>query len=759
MKRIYNYILLAALTFMAIGCVEESLKPDMPSSGCENDVKFGLSLEDPKTRTIYGAEANNAFPVYWSEGDKVLVASPQCAVNSAEYAVTPISGQSYAEALNKTGAAGVQWGSKDASFYSVYPSTNASWTSLTESNVTAKLNIASEQEANLTLDNGVYGAADMSNVIMYAEKLNVTNGSVVQLNYKPYSTVLEIDLGIAQNKDDQGNSKGYGTVKIESITLTAPTGTNITGDFTLTFNGSTPTIAPAGNNGDAITMQFVAQPMLSETNQTLKAKIALIPLSGITSLKDWTISVTVYEGTDTVSKTYTKTLDVTSALTAGQIHKIKLPRFYSTTKWEPDLDQWITQLYDYKNIYLTELSVPGAWYAGAPADDGYQATADIATLWNAGVRGFAVECRTCSEYSNWSYVPSSVIVSGTGESPFYVGDAYIAKSTVVYIRDVISDIATAVAATVTTDENGVKNAEYAVLVLSYADGGDSGHRDEDHAFFINGIKTEIAESGTTNIVYSSEITPNTTIADVIGKLIIMVNVDYELTKGDYNGSMNALLTYVPHVDHLEQHLAENETTVDYSKIRFSPMYWQTWVDDYKVTPLTTPSATDNLYLCFASANRTQLNTGTNTTIPTYAERQEALRSMIVQSRQISSAENSAHNVLFFFNAGGTQATSQTSTSPSTSAFAAEMNPWLLEVIKLKANGGTDTSGYYSGTVGTRVEADPSSLGLVFFNQCTSTSYNGPEIINEIIMMNDKFKLLRATDTDNPDEGGEEGDEV
>ena len=126
MKRIHNFILLSVLAFVAVGCIEESLEPDVPSTESGNDVKFGLSLEDPKTRTIYGAEAKNAFPIYWLEGDKVLVASPQCAVTSAEYEVTPVSGQSYAEALNKTGAAGVQWGNEDADFYSVYPSTNAS---------------------------------------------------------------------------------------------------------------------------------------------------------------------------------------------------------------------------------------------------------------------------------------------------------------------------------------------------------------------------------------------------------------------------------------------------------------------------------------------------------------------------------------------------------------------------------------------------------------------------------------------------------
>ena len=178
MKRIYNYILMSALAFIAVGCINEGLEPDRPVIGSGNDVKFGLSFDESKTRTIYGPEDkdNNAFPVYWADGDKVLVASPQCAVTSAEYQVTPVSGQSYAEALNKTGGAGVQWGSTNADFYSVYPSKNASWSNLNlkAGNVTAKLNISSEQSANYVLSGNIYSAADMQNVIMYAQTNDVS---------------------------------------------------------------------------------------------------------------------------------------------------------------------------------------------------------------------------------------------------------------------------------------------------------------------------------------------------------------------------------------------------------------------------------------------------------------------------------------------------------------------------------------------------------------------------------------------------------
>ena len=736
MKKLNKYIMLFVAAFALVGCVDDVIDTPSTEIMAGEEVQFGLSL--PTSRTIYGTENSIGFPVYWSDGDKVLVASPQSpnGRNSAVYNVTPVPGQSYASAMTSIGDSAVQWGSEaTANFYSVYPSDGASWTSLTASNVTAKLNIGAKQMANLVLDNTnhIYSAADMSNVIMYAVETDVANGSTVELNYKPYSTTLEFELNIVENEDEQSNKTGFGSLKIQSITLTAPS-TTITGDFTLAFDGDTPTVKAAGNNGNTITLEFATQPVIDGTNQVLKAKMALIPLSGVTSLKGWTVTVTALEG-DNTQKTFTKTLGDTDALVPGQVHKVKLPKFSSKTAWKPDMTKWITQLYDYKNIYLTELSLPGAWYAGAPTSEDYQATDNISTLWKAGVRAFAMECRSNSNYYLVTASdPNSVVISGTGNNG---AGAYYGGTT---IRGTIKNIADAVAATVTTDATTgvVTGGEYAVLVLSYADGGSGGHRDVDHAYFINGIKTEIAKSSATNIV--TTVSKDTTVGDVLGKLIIKINVDDDIPLGSYTTQdMNALFSYNPFMQQLPADTVENAdgtttTMVDYTKIRFSKLSWKNWANANKVFA----EANNNDFLwCFSSANRTQKNTGTNTTIPTYAQRQTALNEMIEHSKEIS--EVGSHNVWFYFNAGGTETTSVTDKNTSGSNFATTMNPWLLKVINRKANGGTNDSGEY-------VESEPSSMGLVFFNYCTSESsaHNGPAIIEAIVNMNNKFKLQRAT---------------
>ncbi|MDY3932386.1 MAG: hypothetical protein SOZ05_02445 [Muribaculaceae bacterium] len=88
-------------------------------------------------------------------------------------------------------------------------------------------------------------------------------------------------------------------------------------------------------------------------------------------------------------------------------------------------------------------------------------------------------------------------------------------------------------------------------------------------------------------------------------------------------------------------------------------------------------------------------------------------------------DKSHHNVWFYFNCGGTQATSSTSDNPSPTDFASTMNSWLLNTINDKT--------------------DPSPLGIVMFNQCTgaNATYHGEDIIKAIIEMNSKFYLKHA----------------
>ena len=100
-------------------------------------------------------------------------------------------------------------------------------------------------------------------------------------------------------------------------------------------------------------------------------------------------------------------------------------------------------------------------------------------------------------------------------------------------------------------------------------------------------------------------------------------------------------------------------------------------------------------------------------------------------------ERSNHNVWFYFNCGGTQATSSTSDGPSPTAFASTMNGWLLDQLQIKIGDKVNSNGVLA--------PDPSPLGIVMFNQCTGANetYHGADIIKAIIEMNSKFYLKHA----------------
>lgn len=713
--KLYKYIVLSSVLVMACACAEEDIYPIEPQTGSE--VQFGLSLEKGvDTRTVYGNETTTGFPIYWVNGDKVLVASPQCAEgnNSAEYIVTAKTAtQNYADELTKTGTSGVQWGtSPTADFYSIYPSSGNSLV-VTGNTVSATLQVAATQHATTTETNRIYYAQpkEMGNVMMYAYTPQATNGTTVDLKYKPFSTVIEFTLNAPK---DAASATEVGNIIIQALTLTAPTGTNIAGSFNFNFptseEGSVPTIESTTGSNE-IVLHFLEdneyKTVLTQ-NKTLKAKVCLMPIADVASMAGWKVTITTSAGTFT--KTIADGTGINTALKPGMVHKIVLPTLkYGSKEWEYSLDNWIPTLPDYTNIYLTELSLPGAWYAGSP--EAYQATDNITTLWNAGVRAFAVECRSLSENEGWflqpDYVPKDICISGTGQSPLGTGDAYTSKSSTVTISALITNILNALSASNTKYPD---SQEYAVLILSYADGGDSGHRDVDHQFFMKGIAQTLngLSDAQKAMIYSSPITANTTVNDVLGKLIIKVNVDKAIPTGEYTGS-NALISYNPFYNQ------DSNTSGPY----FSDLYWSSWSDSYK----TYTTTIGDYSWCFSSANRTQLDSGTNGTIPTYAARQGALKSMMDHSKTIYDA--STHNVWFYFNCGGTEATSSESSNPSPTTFAATMNEWLLTTIQGKT--------------------DPSPLGIVIFNQCTSDTYNGPAIIEEIIEMNSKFYLKHAGD--------------
>ena len=741
MKTLRYILLSVAVASLASACSDD-LNPDGPANKAEkgDEVRFTMTLPGADTRTVYGEETATGFPVYWVNGDKVRVASPQCLSgrNSAEYQIA-VDGkeQNFASSMTKTGEYGVQWGTEDeATFYSIYPSTEKTALNINGETVTANLTVAASQFASIN-DNGtsIYAQpAEMGNVVMYAKSTAKKTDPAVKLHYTPFSTVIEFEI----NAPSTNSGSEQSAITIQSLTLTAPTETTIAGDFDFTFptgENTTPSIEAATGGSNAITMHFLDNNqytiVLSTKKTTLKAKMCLMPISNVTSILGWTVAVNTSAGT--FSKTI-KDTDLTgknTALAPGKVHKIKLPTLsYASKEWVYNTANWITSLPDYTNIYLSELSLPGAWYAGS--SESYQATTDIATLWNAGVRAFAVETRTQSGQYLAETTPTGVVLSGSQENSWSnksAGTNSLGTGSTSSAKVCVNG--TSIATIITNIANQVKSDEYGVLVLSYADGGDSGHRPVDYGAWLqllynayNGLTATVKEK-----IYQGQVTANTTVNNVLGKLILKINVDANIamsgsvsgTNFAYANNLPALFSYNPFLIQMEG--------ADYARPYYSNLSWSNWGDgtDYRKYDLVAnlsriTDAASRFIWVFSSANRTHTDNPTTTIdIPTYAQRQAALGAMMTFSKTVY--DKSHHNVWFYFNCGGTEATSSTGGTPSPTAFATEMNAWLLNTINDKK--------------------DASPLGIVMFNQCTNASYNGPAIIKAIIEMNSKFYLKHA----------------
>ena len=521
MKKIYNYILLSVLAIASAGCINEELTPDQPSAEAGDEVKFGLSLGDPKTRTIYGDETTitveqadgtsitkTVFPIYWVNGDKVQVFSPQCleGKRSAEYEVVLPSGvtnPNYADDLTPTGANGVQWGGNaTADFYSLYPS--GSYTLSSDGTKAENITINYTQSINV---NGTSVKSDMEDCLMYARTTGVKSGETVNLHYDPISTVVMLTLKVAKNETTDADS-----FTIQTISLTAPDGTNIAGTFSLNISDGTFGEFTEGKASETITTQIVNSATGGyhslKNEESVTVPLFLAPAE-YTSVKDWKVQV-VANG-----NTYTKTLGIDKPLEPGQIHKITLPELKpATTEW--DVSKWMT--YIPRNVYLSEVSIPGSWNSLNPEFQGSSPT--ISGQYANGARAFHLDTRWQGGGSAIRPTVSDVlgVADGGNTVEYNDGERVMTDSDNPSVESALD----AMIENIATDE-------YMILICTFAQGS------YNHSYTLNNVTYdwvgEISRiCALKDEVYDAKaLTPNTLVGDVLGKVIVIVNTEGELS--------------------------------------------------------------------------------------------------------------------------------------------------------------------------------------------------------------------------------------
>lgn len=721
-------ILLPAALLLLAACSDEE-NPTIPAQPGD-EVSFVARLDGKGTRTIYGdSTVNNTYPVYWQNGDEVKVASPQCASgrNTGLYKVHVAEAQNYAESLVRQGNVGIQWGTDEqAKFYSIYPASYHTQNNTTVNNTltptadaaTAKMTIRSYQlnrfqkNASGNWEGTPFDLAVITNpdaaqlnpdAVMYAQtKANRSDGTV-NLRYKPFSTVLRITLAGCEFDSGLGGDK---TVTIEEVMITAPQGVNLVGEFDVNFNKDATTAPTVSATGGVSQPNVLHIPMMAEnqtnyltigTNESITFNAFVVPSTDAVVDDGWTIEVRTTNGTFT--RSLASTLAETNQLVPGKIHKIRLPKIRITSDFKFDKSSWISQIP--RNVYLSELSLPGAWYC---YDTNYQATADLATQWNAGVRAFHIDCRlTDNSYSG----ATSQILTCAGTD--YVGTAALSYSSGTPVLDKLKEI---------SDLLESKKDEYAVVVLTIAEkalsSSGSSHGTVDQAKMLEAFSNIINTSNIPNL-YTTTVTPNTTVNDVLGKVIVKINTTNE---GPYTGTIPSTL--------MSQ--ASLASTATFDKMQSSTMFWGAAA----VNPAMT--------FYYMQGQRTYT---TGSKKPQMSDRQTAIDNIIAESNRIYDA--SEHNGWFQMGIGG---------------FVKNRDGFLSTEDHLTV--ANNLNNYLLTQINNKMTTDPSPVGLVLANFITTneqdkTQVYGTSLTEAIIKMNRMFRLNR--DPNKPEWPGQSQSEI
>lgn len=618
-----KYFMISALALLACSCQDEEQGGVQPTPGQE--VQFGAALEQSESRTIYGGEMNNAFPINWVNGDEVVVFSPDCAasnggVGSATYKVNvgeENSGkQNYANSLDKTGDIGVRWGDNTTgSFYSIYPASSL-YTKVSSDCKTVTLTMPAQQDNTFerTSDGKIIAYPDMRACFMYAYTPNVPSGNTVDLKYKPLSTAIRFKLQGPLNNDK-------GPVTINYVRIYAPTSTDINGtyEFTDVTKGSGipepkrglnyVTMNVADKNGSYLTLS---------AGESVELNAFLLTGKDITIDSNWYIEVATSDGS-VFTKHIIANENATSegmTLKPGMIHRLPdLPPLTASGEWDPA--NWMRNIQ--RNVYLSEISIPGSWYS---LDQDYQS--DIRTIngqYNLGVRAFHFDTRWIAEENgsifNRYYTPTALGVAGTADNYTPDEGRYLRSD------DNPMTFETALGQVV----KNVKSDEYMVVMCTFAQGS---------AIYGDWRKeiSDACDKYPGKIVEASSLNENTVVGDVLGKVIVIVNT---YTPGEVTNSKCMFFN-------MSLLLDENEFKNNpyYEK----PLYW------YNTTNSGITMYGTHAQATYVNRDGTYDN-DRQSYVPSLTERKTKLQNILTWSQNnYAKRDNYVHNCWIYMGLGG-----------------------------------------------------------------------------------------------------------
>lgn len=716
---------LAILTLCAAGCKDDPVVSGVtPTPG--EDVNFGASL-GTQTRTVYGDQVDNSFPIYWENGDEVLIMSPGGAVETATYSIDApaTSDQNYASGMNKVGDVGVRWGdSETANFYSVYPAGQIQSSNPTQNTMTLRLphmqNDYIDAEAGAS---NVIAKADMKGGFLYAQTLDVNNGTTpVKLAYKPLATALRFKL--------QGPSSGQSAQAVESeviisnIRIQAPTGTTIAGNFDVKFataetdgTAATPEITNVAtvdedNGFDYVTIysSYTGSEgggyLTLKTHESITLNAFLIPRSNLAISDDWKIIVTLSDGrTLTRSLGGTATEGKNMTLAPGKIHVLPdLPELNIPTNSEYDPSNWMVNIP--RNTYLSEISIPGSWNSLNP--DAQGSNPSIATQYANGVRAFHLDTRWIGNrnpsigfidgYFTYGNVTCNALGIADSSTSYRVFSGATTNSDL--LGRVMNTNAPTFASTFSSVTNNVKDDEYMVVICTFAQGSYSNPTTSWYQAI-----SELCASND-KVYDAKQLTSKTVVGDVLGKVIVIICMEDAVSDMTELSDSKCLFTQAPLT--LTQSMFSGATGTNdvYQK---DEMYFGTKTSS-GITLYNTQAQ-----IC---GNTSSTTTGDRGYAPSLSERQAAGNNILNWSMNNYQKSDYTSSNWIYLGIGG-----YISNGNDYSTVATSMNAWINgKVTNMNARpSGTQTS-YYP-------------VGIVLMNQVSSYT----DVVNNILQLNNKYQ--------------------
>ena len=506
-----------------------------------------------------------------------------------------------------------------------------------------------------------------------------TQGGDVALTFHPWVTILDIEI----------KGPASGTQKMSSVQIRSLNNTTLTGDFICDMTpveqntGSAPTYTPVDMGSEVrnqITIRLYDNAKddyitLGPTDKIV-VRAYLLPKDYNYDTGDGSQQLQIRVAPFNRG-VLTRTLDgqggaVKGGIVAHKVNTVKLAKLNETgaNYWMSSLDP---------GIYVTELSLPGSKMSALTNDNGssviYQDD-DIATQFTNGIRAFIFQ----TGYQN----DGGVGIFSPRDENLYVA---VQRNRLARLNTFIKQIADGLA----TAEAAGKTNEYAFVLLSWSTAASESASGET---WMDAVEEEIKEMAADNSyrIFTDGITPETTIADVAGKIIIKVNSEHGTLSRDAN---------VPAL--------------------FAP-----WTTYYVPDGVAMRWGTNNEYeqsdLTWFYQEVTTVGSGAE--IGSIEEKKQYITEMWKKSIDFYN-NNTDHSMWFMNDLGGSMNNGKTETTNGVNELTQEIGPFATQYL------------FDRGTVN-------ATLGIVYLNHATPNNQYSGNLIQTIINNNFSFQLRTST---------------